>query len=220
MHSFGYLYLSWRKGSGSSRHIVGVIKISSSKKIRFSYIQHGVEAAKLEGFLPYTEFSDLDKEYTENVLEVFAQRLVKSERADINNFLGFWEISPEKQGDKLALLAYTQAWLPTDTFEILAEFNPSKLLCFVTDLAGLSKTLIPSDQISVGDYLSYKLAPLEQDKYAVQIYKGDLLLGYIKKIHNRVFYKKGKEKLTIKVKAIEKNGIIKRLFLKVSSKKP
>ncbi|MDB5014197.1 MAG: hypothetical protein JWQ25_2399 [Daejeonella sp.] len=218
MHSFGYLYLSWRKGAGSSRHIVGVIKINSSQQLKFSYIKHAVEEAKLEGFIPFTEFPDLDREYSENVLDVFAQRLVKSERADIGNFLNFWEISPKKAQDKLSLLAYTQAWLPTDTFEILAEYNPSKDLCFITDLAGLSKRVIPSDAVKVGDFLTYKLTPIEQDKYAVQVFKGDLLLGYIKKIHNRVFYKKGKEKLVIKVKAIEKNGVIKRLFLKVSSK--
>lgn len=217
MHSFGYLYLSWRKGPGFSRHIVGVIKVNSSKKLRFSYISHAVDRAKLEGFIPYTEFPDVEKEYSENVLDVFAQRLIKSERSDINNFFNFWEISPKKAEDKLALLAYTQAWLPTDTFEILAEFNPTKDLCFVTDLAGLSKTMISSDLISVEDALNFKHFPMSEDRYAIQVFKGEQLLGYIKKIHNRAFHKNGSDKLTLKVKAIEKNGIIKRLFIKVKS---
>jgi len=198
---------------------VGVIKVSSAGRLRFSYIAHSVEAAKQEGFIPYTEFPDINKEYTENVLEVFAQRLVKSERSDFNNFLAFWEISPKSAEDKLCLLAHTQAWLPTDTFELLADFNPTDDLCFVTDLAGLSKRDIPSTAVQVGDILTYKLSAMIHDKYAVEVYKGEIFLGYIKKIHNRVFYKKGKRKLAIKVKAIEKNGIIKRLFLKISSSK-
>ncbi len=115
-------------------------------------------------------------------------------------------------------MSYTQAWLPTDNFEILADFNPSENLCFVTDLAGLSKTKIQSDQVEIGDILHFKKVSIESDSKAVQIFKGTLMLGYIKKIHNRVFYKNRSENFTIKVKSIEENGILKRVFLKISSK--
>jgi hypothetical protein len=216
MRSFGYLYLSWRKGLGHSRHIVGVIKVNSNPT--FSYIEHSVIKAKQEGFTPYTEFPDIEKQYNDNVIEIFSQRLIKSERGDIGNFLKFWEIPDNKSDDKLYLMAYTQAWVPTDNFEILADFNPSKNLCFVTDLAGLSKTKIESDQLQVGDVLKFKRVSIESDTQAVQVYKNDLLLGYIKKIHNRAFYKNGSQNFKIKVKSIEKNGVLKRVFLKVSSK--
>ncbi|MET3979174.1 hypothetical protein ABIB62_001761 [Mucilaginibacter sp. UYP25] len=217
MRSFGYLYLSWRKGFGYSRHIVGVIKIKNNATT-FSYINDAVERAKKEGFTPYVEFPDLEKIYTDNVIEIFSQRLIKSERGDIGNFLKFWEIPLTKTDDKVYLIAYTQAWVPTDNFEILADFNPSKKLCFVTDLAGLSITKIDSDKLEVGDTLTFKNVSIDSDSKAVQVFKGEFLLGYIKKIHNRVFYKKGSEFLTIKVKSIEKNGVLKRVFLKVASK--
>ncbi|HCN83724.1 MAG TPA: hypothetical protein DIT07_08890 [Sphingobacteriaceae bacterium] len=216
-HSFGYIYLSWRKGNGYSRHIVGVIKINSSGNSKFAYISHAVKEARSDGFTPYTEFPDLDKEYTENVLEIFSQRLIKSERGDISTFLDFWEIPHKYADDKLYLLAHTQGWLPTDNFEFLADFNPTKKACFVTDLAGLTRLSIPSDRIAINDILTFKTIPMKEDKYAVQVYKDDLFLGYIKKIHNRIFYKKTSHKLKIKVKAIEKNGILKRVFLKISS---
>lgn len=218
MYDFGYLYLSWRVGFGHPRHIVGIIKIKSSG-VTFSYIQDQVEQAKKEGFTPYTEFPDFSKIYTDNVIEIFSQRLIKTERGDISNFLNFWQIPASKSDDKIYLMAYTQAWVPTDNFEILAEFNPSKRLCFVTDLAGLSISQIPSGLVSIGDVLTFKRNPIAQDRYAVEVYKETVLLGYIKKIHNRVFYKNGSDNLTIKVTAIERNGIIKRIFVKVASKK-
>lgn len=218
MRSFGYLYLSWRKGVGYSRHIIGIIKIKPNDTT-FSYILHAVEKAKNEGFTSYTEFPEITKVYSDNVIETFSQRLIKSERGDIRNFLSFWEIPLSKVEDKLYLLAYTQAWVPTDNFELLADFNPYKDLCFVTDLAGLSKTLINPDEVSVGDILTFKRVSIESDKQAVQIYKGRLLLGYIKKIHSKVFYKKGIDNFSIIIKSIEKNGILKRVFLKVHSRK-
>jgi hypothetical protein len=215
MYKFGHLYLSWRKGSGHARHIIGVIKIKNSG-ITFSYIKHNVEEANKEGFTSYTEFPDINKTYTDNVIEIFSQRLIKTDRGDISNFLNFWSIPSAKAEDKIYLMAHTQAWVPTDNFEILAEFNPSRNLCFVTDLAGLSATKIAGDKVVVGDVLSIKRRPLPQDEYAIEVYKGTLLLGYIKKIHNRVFYKNGSNNLFVKVTAVEKNGVMKRIFVKVS----
>lgn len=217
MYLFGYLYLSWRKGSGYGRHIVGVIKFKKNDAATFSYIKNNVELAKADGFIPYTEFPDTEKTYTDNVLDIFSQRLINLERNDIGNFLKFWEIPPIKAADKIYLLAHTQAWLPTDNFEILADFNPSRKLCFVTDLAALSITKIQSDKLAVGDLLSFKKCPMDIDQYAVEIYKDDIKIGYIKKIHNRVFYKTGGDSLYVKVKAIEKNGVLRKVFLKISS---
>jgi len=216
MYNFGYLYLSWRKGFGHPRYIVGVIKIKKSGTT-FSYIEHVVEEAKREGFTPYTEFPDIGKIYSENVIDIFSQRLIKTDRSDISNFLNFWKIPASKADDKIFLMAHTQAWLPTDNFEILAEYNPSRHLCFVTDIAGLSTTKVPSNNVTVGDQISFKKNPLPQDRYAVEVYKGPNLLGYIKKIHNRVFYKNGSENLKITITATEKNGVLKRLFVKVSA---
>jgi hypothetical protein len=217
MYKFGHLYLSWRKGSGYPRHIIGVIKIKKSG-VTFSYIEHNVEEANKDGFTTYTEFPDIHKTYSENVVDIFSQRLIKTDRGDIGNFLSFWGIPVAKADDKIYLMAHTQAWVPTDNFEILAEFNPETDLCFVTDLAGLSRTKIANDKVDIGDILTLKRRPIPQDKYAIEVYKGNLLLGFIKKIHNRVFYKKGSDNLTVKVTAVERNGIMKRIFVKVTSK--
>jgi hypothetical protein len=219
MKEIGHIYLSWREGLGKRRHIVGVLKRNATLGVRFSYIKKGVDAAKKDGFSPYTEFPDFDKEYTENVLEVFGQRIMKSERSDISDFYDFWEIDTKFKEDKFYLLAHTQGLNPTDNFEFLADYNPNKSLRFLTDLASLSTLKLSADSIKTGDILTYKLeSENEFDDKAVKVFKGDKEVGYIKKIHTRVFYKQKGSILKLVVKAVEQNGLIKRIFVKVCCK--
>src|SRR5690606_19639304 len=108
MKEIGHIFLTWREGEGKRRHIVGVLKRNATLGVRFSYLPKGVEEAKKNGFSPYTEFPDINREYTENVLEVFGQRIMKSERSDIRDFYDFWEIDIKYKDDKYYLLAHTQ----------------------------------------------------------------------------------------------------------------
>lgn len=219
MKEIGHIYLSWREGLGRRRHIVGVLKRNSTLGVRFSYFKKGVTSASKDGFSPYTEFPDLDKEYTENVLEVFGQRIMKSERADISDFYDFWEINSKFKDDKYYLLAHTQGLNPTDNFEFLADYYPNKNLRFLTDLAGLSKLKLSSNSVKPGDILTYKLEPNNKfDDKAVKVFKNDFEVGYLKKIHSRVFYKKKGGLLKLVVKAVEQNGVIKRIFVKVCNR--
>lgn len=218
MKEVGKIYLSWREGTGKRRHIVGVLKRSATKGIVFSYILKGVEAAKKNGFSPYTAFPDFVKQYTDNVIEVFGQRIMKAERSDISDFFDFWEINPIYKDDKYYLLAHTQGLNPTDNFEFLADYNPNKNLKFLTDLASLSKLNLPKNQILTGDFLTYSLEPTNTyDNKAVKVFKDGKEVGYIKKIHSRVFYKHKGKALNLVVKAVEQNGVIKRVFVKVSN---
>ena len=107
--------------------------------------------------------------------------------------------------------------MPTDNFEFLADYNTVPGLHFLTDLAGLSAKELSPESIQIGDELIFKLDSSNLfDPEAVLIYKGDLEIGYIKKIHCKVFHKPGAEILKILVKAIEKNGRIKKVFVKVT----
>ncbi len=217
MKEFDKIYVSWRKGQGSRRYIIGVLGETRDGRYEFAYDQTGVEKAKEEGFGPYTEFPDIATTYNGNVLDIFAQRLIKSERPDIQNFYSFWEIEPQFIDNKFYLLAHTQGLLPTDNFEFLADYALVEGLHFVTELAGLSSYKLPSDTLKTGDSLRFEVDPLNEfDGEAVKVYKDELEVGYIKKIHCRVFHKPGADKLTLTVKAIDKNGIIKRAFVKVS----
>lgn len=218
MKAIASINLVWRKGKGSRRKIVGVIKKNSTKGVWFEYIQTGVEEAMKEGFTPYTDFPDTTKVYTENVLEIFGQRLIKTERTDIQRYLDFWSIDPHYKEDKYYLLAYTQGMLSTDNFEFLADFHPIKGLSFVTEITGLSHSKLEKDSIKVGETLSWILEKENvYDKMAVAIYRGNIKLGYVKMVHSRVFHKKSKSQFVIRIKSIDQNGLINRVFIEISN---
>ena len=215
MSKIGNIFVVWRKGPGSRRIPVGVIKRNISEGTRFEYIQGNLEEAEQLGFIPYTGFPDINKKYTENVIEIFAQRLSKSERNDLSEFYEFWRVDRNRKTDSYYMLSQTQGFLPIDNFEFLTEFNPVKGLNFITEIAGLTKTKVSSNQLSVGDKLSYKLEPNNEfDNFAVKVYKKDLFIGYVKLIHSKIFYK-AKNKINLKVHHIEKNGVLKRVFIEV-----
>jgi hypothetical protein len=218
LKEFRDIYLSWRKGPTFSRHIVGVLKKNATSGVRFYYFEDKVKLAEAEGFSAYTEFPQFEKEYFDNVLEIFSQRLIKLERSDIQRFYDFWEIPKKYAEDNFYLLAHTMGLLPTDNFEFLADYYPIKNLCFITEIAGLSSRKIPSNSLKNEDVLTWKKDPNNKhDKFAVKLYKGDLELGYIKKVHSHVFYKTDTLKIT--VKAIDENGVLKRVFIKVRHSK-
>ncbi|MDD2984597.1 MAG: hypothetical protein PHQ74_14545 [Crocinitomicaceae bacterium] len=219
MKTIGNIFLTWRKGKGEPRFVIGIIRRSLSAGVSFSYDKKGLLDAKKMGFSMYEGFPDLDKTYSENVIEIFSQRLMRSERNDIKDFYDFWLIDDKYKKDDYYMLAHTQGILPTDNYEFLADFNPGKDLEFITEIAGLSKTNLPVDTLEVGDKLTYKKEMPENvhDKFAVKVFKDDLFLGHIKIIHNRVFTKT-KTPLSITVHHIEKNGKLSRVFLGVKTK--
>ncbi|CAM2849262.1 MAG: hypothetical protein GZ091_19210 [Paludibacter sp.] len=216
MKALGNIHLIWRPGKGSSRISVGTIKKSASEGIRFQYNQDEVVKAKKLGFIHYEGFPDTTKVYTENVIEIFGQRLMRSERPDLKEFYDFWGVDLKKKEDKYYMLAFTQGMLPTDSFEFLADFNPEDNLSFVTEITGLSEAEIASDKVSIGDILNYELEPQNSfDKKAVKVFKDDFYLGHIKLIHCKVFHKTQK-KFKLVVQGIEKNGVLKRIFVNAS----
>ncbi|WP_395065374.1 HIRAN domain-containing protein [Flavobacterium sp.] len=216
MKAIGNIQLVWRPGKGSSRISIGTIKKNETEGVRFQYNVLGVEKAKKLGFEHYEGFPDTNKTYTENVLQIFGQRLIKSERTDSKDFYDFWNVDVSKAKHKFYMLAFTQGLLPTDNFEFLADFNPVKNLSFITEITNLTESQISSENINIGDFLRYELDPENQyDKNAVKVYKDDLYLGHIKLIHCNVFHKT-KKTFKLQVQGIEKNGVLKRVFVKAS----
>jgi len=216
---FGHIYLTWRSGTGKPRQAVGVISSGATSGVTFRYLDEDqLIAAKEQGFTSYHEFPDLNKTYTTGVLDVFKQRLFKSERSDYNDFLDFWNIDKKHKDDTLFLLAHTHGIVPTDNFEFLADFHLTKHTKFVTEITGLSHIKPAAEMIKAGDLLRWKKNSSKEDKFQVDVFtKDDIQLGWIKKIHSKIFYKKNAESLKLKVKAIDKNGVLKRVFVEVYS---
>ncbi len=199
---------------------IGIIKRNVTEGVRFEYLQEGLQKAKMFGFDFYVGFPNTSpgKVYKENVLEIVGQRLMRSERNDINDFYEFWKVNKRFKEDAYYMLAQTQGLLPTDNFEFLAEFNPVKGLSFVTEVSGLSTTQIDGSLLKIGDRLTYQLEHENPfDKYAVKVFKDNLDIGYIKLIHSKLFHQ-SKTRIDLTVQHIEKNGVLRRLFVAVSLK--
>lgn len=172
MNAIGNIYLTWRKGKGHRRIIIGVVKRNVSEGTRFTYIKQGVEDAKKDGFTGYTDFPNFEKTYTENVIDIFGQRLTKSERSDIQKYYDFWNINPKYKEDKYYLLAHTQGMLATDNFEFLAEYFPIQGLSFVSEICGLSHSKHAPNVIQEDDVLNWKFDNKNNyDHFAIAVYK-------------------------------------------------
>jgi hypothetical protein len=224
---FNNLYLVWRRGQGQPYNVIGVIKKDKNcGTYSFKYLITKDEADKI-GFDSYVAFPDLQKTYSNYVLDIFGMRLNNPKRSDIQQYYEFWEVEPQYQCKeqsrymKLFLLARTQGLLTTDNFEFLADYNITKKLLFISEICELNEVppevRVRPDQIAEGDQLEWKCNSLsKQGECAVEVYKDRNFLGYVKTIHSRVFYKKGSDSLNIAVKTIDRSqDKINRIFIKV-----
>ncbi|WP_093366277.1 HIRAN domain-containing protein [Sphingobacterium wenxiniae] len=217
MTDFSKIYLAWRKGKGSRRHIVGLLERGADNNVTFQYLPETRNLVKTEGFIPYFEFQDLDKVYDSNVLQIFSHRLIKSERPDIGSFYDFWEIDLSQAQDKFYVLGKTQGLTASDNFEFLAEYIYHPDIHFLTDLSGLSYANLPKGTVKPGDFLQYEFeGDNEFDKEAIKVMFRGRDIGYIKKIHCRIFHRATETPLNLQVKAVEQNGIIRKIFVKIS----
>lgn len=207
--------MAWRPTRGQRRIVVGEIK-KTAQTTSFSYIQKGVEEASKLGFICFPDFPDTSKTYNTNIICTLSQRVNNSERSDIEDYYRFWEIPQESKGDIYRMLAYTGGILATDNFEFLVDFYSIKNLTLVSEVSGLSVTPLENETIKVRDILLWERESDNQyDSDAVAIYKGDTKIGYVKRIHARIFQKVGKERLQIVVKKIEHNGHINKAYIAI-----
>ena len=208
------IYISWRKEVGSRRYLIARIR-RSARGLSFSYRQQQLEHAKKEGLEYISGFQDVDKLKDEDVHRILALRVIKKERSDSKQFLDFWEASGTE--DIFDLVSLTQGKSPTDNLEFLGVYHPKKGLKFVTDLAGLSHEKIEKDFLQEGDILTYRRERYNSyDRDAIAVFKGQTRVGYVKRIHTRPFCEaKEKKPLHLVVKAVEQNGFVKQVFVKV-----
>lgn len=219
MAEFDKVYLAWRKGIDPRRHIIGLLERQPGNEPTFQYLPEAKTLVFTEGFLPYFEFQDFYKIYDHNVVAIFAQRLMRPQRPDINVFYDFWEVDPTQAEDRFYMLGKTQGLVATDSFEFLAEFHMDSQTHFVTDLAGLSHQNLPRGTVKEGDSLRVEFErENENDPEAVKVFAGTLALGYIKKVHCRIFHQDDADKLELTVKSVEQNGSIRKVYVRVAHK--
>ncbi len=206
------LFISWRKAPGSRRYLIARIRRSAAG-LTFTYDSTQLVLAKEAGLEFVSGFQDIDKLKEQDVERLLALRVIKRDRPDSQQFLEFWEANGTE--DTFDLIALTQGKSPTDNLEFLGVFHPRKGMKFVTDLAGLSHLKTAAGTLHVGDQLTYQREPDNAyDRLAIGVYKGAKKVGYVKRIHTRPFCE-AKKPLRLTVKAVEENGLVKQLFVKV-----
>lgn len=211
---FGDIKLVWRKGSGHDRVVVGTLKKSQSGQIAFKYEREGVALASKSGFTSYPGIPLTYDLATDGIQEIFAQRLFKPERKDVNSFYSFWNIPEQGKSDMLHTLAFTQGLIPTDNFEFLADFNPISGLEFVSEVAGLSKFNVPKSNLKESIQLKAVKEPWNtNDPKAVALYNGEAKIGYVKRVHSNVFYKNPKFTPKVYSHHVEGREQVSKLFI-------
>ena len=69
-----------------------------------------------------------------------------------------------------------------------------------------------------GDILEWKLDKKNPyDRYAVQLFKGGVDVGYVKTIHSKVFHDSKYKRFKVTVKSVEQNGHLNRAFIAVTT---
>ena len=215
MKSIGNIYLAWRKDKDSPRILVGIIKNNATKGVRFMYLADGAIEARRLGFEAYEGFPDVTNVYTQNVLRIFGHRVLRAAVPNIEEYFDFWCINKEYKSKPYYMLAYSQGMLEDDNFEFLASFNPKKDFSLVTEITGLSETKLAADTLVEGDILKVQMASVNADDDTdVKLFKGDKMLGYVKAVHDRMFYKA--KKLQVRVHKVEQDAQVNRVFIRIT----
>lgn len=217
------IYLTWRKDIDRPRHIIGILH-KDNDNYSFMYSEENVaKAASEDDFTYYPAFNEIDKVYTDNVLEVFKRRLLNPHRRDYADFLNYWGAASYRD-DEFALLGLTGAKLLTDNFEFIAPHYEYPAI-FNTDISWLNtknqyvvESIRNMSMKDIEEKLSLQFEPNNAfDHKAVKVLFEDKTLGYIKSIHCENVYDALKEGsgVNIKISNIIKNGTIKEVVLRV-----
>lgn len=133
------LFLAWQSLNEKhrTRYIVARLE-RSGENVSLTYLADtdDFHRAKEHGFEFYPAFKDIHKTH-ENVLDTFMRRLPPRSRGDFPEYLKNFRIKADAEFSDFALLGYTGAKLPTDSFSIIHPFiNVSSECGLLIEAAG------------------------------------------------------------------------------------
>ncbi|WP_332855143.1 HIRAN domain-containing protein [Duganella sp. S19_KUP01_CR8] len=190
------LLLVWRAGANAQcrtrRVVAEIVKSPDSDGLTLRYTKGtpDFENAKGEGFLGYPAFDLKQAEHTHNVLDSFIRRLPPRKRDDFPNYLSRHRLPIHQSISDLALLAYTNAKLPSDGFELYPDLtNARPPFELVFEVAGFRhQDVRSSEDIYIGDPIVLKSEPDNpHDGFAVAVYHSGAKIGYIDRAQSPAF---------------------------------
>jgi hypothetical protein len=209
------LLLVWRPnqvGAPRTRCVVGEITQPDTETqavLRYLTSTPEFENARREGFEGYPAFPIEHPEHSSNVLDSFLRRLPPRKREDFTIYLQNHRLPVDGRLSDMTLLAYTNAKLPSDGFELYGDFaeaNPPFEL--VIEVAGFRhQDGISSDEIYVGDAVSLKAEPDNpHDKQAIAVFHSGKKIGYVPRVQAPAFHSWQRRGFKINVTVERVNG--------------
>lgn len=185
------LYLTWQPSIQSGKHrmrrIVARLVRTADDDAALEYCTDtdDFNEALNAGFTGYPAFP-LENARYERVLATFAKRMPPRSRGDFHKYLTAIRIPVDAEISDFALLGYSGAKLPDDTFNISAclrdETTPFELL---TEVSGFrhSAGMNILDDLKPDDTVTLEKEPTnEKDPSAIKVMLSDVHIGYINRV--------------------------------------
>jgi hypothetical protein len=208
------LLLAWQTMDENhrTRYIVGEIDRHADGKISLKYLTQSEDFknAQSHGFESYLAFPEITKTYDSNVLDAFMRRLPPRTRGDFKQYLEGLRINPEAKLSNFALLGYSGAKLPSDSFSLIHPFSHVNEACeLLTEAAGFRHIKnVDYDHINIGDSVSFsKGLSTASPEEAIEIKIGDKRLGYVNRGLINTFTEWLDENRIISAWVEKKNGL-------------
>lgn len=188
------LLLSWQPSysvdRSRRRRVVGILEKDSSGLISFRYlIENDLKYAKKLGFQSYGMFNNFNVTYADSVIEEFSRRLPSKKRKDYSQFLTSIRIPNDKNISDFALLGYSGAVLPSDSFSLVNRFEHVDGDCqLLQEISGFQYYMNTETgnifmDIAIGDPVALVPEPNNKhDIHAIKIVFNNKTIGYINRL--------------------------------------
>lgn len=182
------LLLVWRAGhekKSPSRRIVAEIvrpAPSESPTLRYLVDTNDYDHAIVDGFLGYPAFPIKNQEYSSGVLDSFLRRLPPRKRDDFETYLRRHRLPSITSLPDMALLAYTNAKLPSDSFELFPDLTKARPpFELIIEVAGFRhQQNVSADDLYIGDPVTFKRdKDNAHDENAVAIFHSGKRIGFV-----------------------------------------
>lgn len=190
------LLLVWHNSNFEAprcRRVVGEL-VRHGDDAAFRYLK-GTDDFRLaieEGFHEFPAFSDAKNEESKlGALDVFVRRLPPRKREDFHEYLSQYNLPINFTGSSFALLAYTGARLPSDTFELCPDLSDAVApLDLIVEVAGLGFHMDENSVFHEDETVSFEKDPENPyDPQAVKVLHNKNHIGYINKALSPSFAK-------------------------------
>lgn len=186
------LYLVWQ-GDNDPQHmrykVAELVDNNGLVELRYLSSSEDYQTAVKLGFNGYPAFPIERDIHTHEVLEAFKRRLPPRSRSDFDKYLEIWRL-PSAQVSDFALLGYSGAKLPGDSFSIAPCFeDQSRPFEFLMEIAGLRRIEFDREKIQIGDAVRFEMDPNNgSDPNAIKIMVDGIHIGFVPRILTNQFH--------------------------------